>query len=115
MYNFVFQGSLAAYGTATKILKEKVQADIPAEILNNVGSLHYRLGNLKEAKENLEESLERSTGEAEHDPQYYNSIAVTTTYNQARLSESLCSFDKAEKLYKDILKEHPNYVDCYLR
>lgn len=54
----------------------------------------------------------RSKVEAEQDPQYYNSIAVTTTYNLARLNESLCQFDRAEKLYKDILKEHPNYVDC---
>lgn len=36
------QGSLAAYGTATKILREKVHAEVPPEILNNVGSLHYR-------------------------------------------------------------------------
>lgn len=34
--------ALNAYGTATRILKEKVQADIPPEILNNVGALHYR-------------------------------------------------------------------------
>lgn len=27
----------------------------------------------------------------------------------------MCNFGEAEKLYKDILKEHPNYVDCYLR
>lgn len=36
------QGSLNAYGTATRILNEKVQAEIPPEILNNVGALHYR-------------------------------------------------------------------------
>lgn len=42
-----------------KILKEKVNADIPAEILNNVAALHYRLGNLNEAKNYLEEALER--------------------------------------------------------
>jgi len=71
-----------------------------------------RLGNLEEAKKNLEDSLSRSKIEAEQDPQYYNSITVTTTYNLARLNESLCQFDRAEKLYKDILKEHPNYVDC---
>lgn len=63
----------------------------------------------------MEESLNRANQEAEHDPGYYNSISVTTTYNLARLNEALCTFDKAEKLYKDILKEHPNYVDCYLR
>lgn len=67
---------------------------------------------MEEAKKNFEESLVRSKIEAEADPQYYNSIAVTTTYNLARLYESLCLYDKAEKLYKDTLKEHPNYVDC---
>lgn len=36
------QGSLNAYGTAIKILKKDVQAEIPTEILNNVGALHYR-------------------------------------------------------------------------
>ena len=34
--------SLNAYETASNILREKVEADIPPEILNNVGSLHYR-------------------------------------------------------------------------
>jgi RNA polymerase-associated protein CTR9 len=109
------QGSLNAYGTAIQILNKDVQADIPTEILNNVGALHYRLNNLEEAKKNLEEALVRAKFEAEHDPQYYNSISVTITYNLARLNEALCLFDKSEKLYKDILKEHPNYVDCYLR
>ena len=36
------QSSLSAYSTAMKILKEKVQAEIPPEILNNVGALYYR-------------------------------------------------------------------------
>ncbi|KAL0276258.1 UNVERIFIED_CONTAM: hypothetical protein PYX00_003864 [Menopon gallinae] len=109
------QGALQAYGMATKILNEKVKVDIPPEILNNVAALHYRLNNLDEAKKNFEESLARSKMETEIDHQYYNSISVTTTYNLARLNESLCLYDKAEKFYKDILKEHPNYVDCYLR
>lgn len=70
---------------------------------------------MEEAKSYLKEALARAKSEAEHDPQYYNSISVTTTYNLARLNEALCLFNKAEKLYKDILKEHPDYVDCYLR
>lgn len=36
------QGALIAYATATRILRDKVQADIPPEIFNNVGALHYR-------------------------------------------------------------------------
>ena len=34
--------SLVAYETASKILREKVGAEIPPEILNNIGSLHYQ-------------------------------------------------------------------------
>ena len=45
-----FQAALQAYGTASRLLKEKVKADVPPEILNNVGALHFRLGNLNEAK-----------------------------------------------------------------
>lgn len=35
------QAALQAYATTTKIIKE-VHHDIPPEILNNVGALHYR-------------------------------------------------------------------------
>lgn len=31
-----------------------------------------------------------------------------------RLHEAMCNFGEAEKLYKDILKQHPNYIDCKL-
>lgn len=75
----------------------------------------FRLGNLEESRLKMMESLERSKAYAEDKPLYYNSIAVTTTYNLARVYEAHCMFDKAEKLYKDVLKEHPNYIDCYLR
>lgn len=109
------QGALQAYGTATRILNEKVQADVPPEILNNVGALHFRLGNLIDAKKYYEASLERSRNECQHDEQYYNCIAITTNYNLARLHEALFQYDKAEEIYKNILREHPNYIDCYLR
>lgn len=109
------QGALSAYGTATRILQEKVQADVPPEILNNVGALHFRLGNLGEAKKYFLASLDRAKAEGEHDEHYYNAISVTTSYNLARLYEAMNEFHEAEKLYKNVLREHPNYVDCYLR
>lgn len=109
------QGSLAAYDTAKQILKEKVNEDIPPEILNNVAALHYRLGNLTVAKDKLDAAIERAKIESEQDPQYYESISVTMKYNLGRLNEAMCAYDKADQLYKDILKEHPNYIDCYLR
>ena len=96
--------SLQAYNTAIKILKEKVQAEIPPEILNNVGALHYRLGNMEESKKCFEQALERCKQEAEHDPQYHNAISVTTNYNLGRIYESLFMTDRAEKIYKETLK-----------
>lgn len=44
------QGALDAYNKASQILTEKVGADIPPEILNNIGALYFKLGNLDEAK-----------------------------------------------------------------
>ena len=40
---------------------------------------------------------------------------MSTNYNLARLYEATNGFNKAQTLYKNILREHPNYVDCYLR
>jgi RNA polymerase-associated protein CTR9 len=39
------QAALNAYGIATRILRDKVHEEVPPEILNNVASLHFRLGN----------------------------------------------------------------------
>lgn len=41
---------MAAYATATAILRDKVEADIPPEIHNNVAALQFWNGNLEEAK-----------------------------------------------------------------
>lgn len=128
-------GSLAAYAKAMDLMRNSNNNYIPPEILNNVAALnyrleinysnqiivqvvilfyYYRLGNLDESRSKLEESLSLSKKMVEANPQHYNSIAVTTTYNLARIFEAQCQFQKAETFYKDILKEHPNYIDCML-
>ena len=52
MYVYVLnmQGALQAYEKASQILTDSVGADIPPEILNNIGALHHKLDNLEEAK-----------------------------------------------------------------
>jgi len=57
-------------------------------------------------------SLERARHESHTDETYYNAISVTVSYNLARLCEVTHEHDRAEKLYKNILREHPNYIDC---
>ncbi|EDV28497.1 uncharacterized protein TRIADDRAFT_19990 [Trichoplax adhaerens] len=112
------QGALSAYGTSSRLLQETLETDTPPEILNNVAALHFKLGNLLEAMKNFSAALERAKLEANESTEgssYFNTISVTITYNVARLHEALCEHDEAEKLYKQILKDHPNYIDCYLR
>merc|ERR1719495_3025995 len=97
------------------ILQDKVEAEVPPEILNNVGSLNFRLGKLEESRECFETALTRAEAEAEDDERYYKQIIITIRYNLARINEALCQHDKSERLYKDILMDCPNYIDCYLR
>uniref|UniRef100_A0A915HWT5 RNA polymerase-associated protein CTR9-like protein n=1 Tax=Romanomermis culicivorax TaxID=13658 RepID=A0A915HWT5_ROMCU len=114
------QGSMDAYNTAIKILTETVKVEVPPELLNNIGSLYFRLGNYVESAKNFEAALSRCKMEMlnedismmEQTVRYYKSIMITLNYNLARLREAECQFDKAEKLYKDILREHPTYIDC---
>ena len=74
---------------------------------------NFRLGKFEDALKYFEESVRRSKKEAvKNDKNYYNSIEVTTSYNMGRLHEAMCNFGEAEKHYKDILKQHPNYIDC---
>jgi len=63
-------------------------------------------------QKNYDLSLERARHESHTDETYYNAISVTVSYNLARLCEVTHEHDRAEKLYKNILREHPNYIDC---
>lgn len=42
--------AIAAYEKATNILTDTVGVELPPEILNNVAALHFRQGNLEQAK-----------------------------------------------------------------
>jgi RNA polymerase-associated protein CTR9 len=108
------QGALHAYGTATKILKD-VTAEVPAEILNNVASLHYRLGNFDECARYYTVALDNANSEIIHDKIYYSAIAVTISYNLGRLYEAKSEYELAEKSYRNILSKYPQYIDCFLR
>ena len=43
------QGALQAYDKASQLLTDTVEADVPPEILNNIGALHFRLGDYEQA------------------------------------------------------------------
>ena len=89
--------------------------EVPAEIYNNMAALHFRLGNFKESITSYENALKRCNEEMMIEEHYFKLIKVTINYNIGRLYEATHEYNKAEVIYKEILKEHPNYVDCYLR
>ncbi|PAA71304.1 hypothetical protein BOX15_Mlig004403g1, partial [Macrostomum lignano] len=109
------QEALAAYKTAVKLLQEQVQVDLPPEILNNMASLLFQNGSHQEAIQCYQQALAYCERERQTDERYYGSITVTVRYNLARLYETVFEHDKAELLYKSVLREHTNYADCYLR
>ena len=111
------QAALNAKVTATKIYHNG-DADVPPEILSNMGALHYLLGDHEESRNYFELALERAKKEEqeqEDEEDYYKEISYTIRYNLGRVFEALCMYDKAENLYKGILTECPYYTDCYLR
>ena len=108
------------YQNAIKIFREIADhndnnLEIPAEIYNNVAALYFRLGNYKESAEYYESALKRCQEELQIEEHYLKLIQVTINYNLGRLYEAIHEYNKAEQIYKNILREHPNYVDCYLR
>ena len=108
-------GALNSYERAFKILKDSC-LDIRPEISNNLAALHHRLGHLEEAIKYYTLALQRCDDEINHSEEnHFSLIAVTITYNLARLYEDKLEFHRAEQLYKAILEEYPDYVDCYLR
>eukprot|EP01117_Protostelium_nocturnum_P007261 TRINITY_DN2598_c0_g1_i2.p1 TRINITY_DN2598_c0_g1~~TRINITY_DN2598_c0_g1_i2.p1 ORF type:complete len:1004 (-),score=427.67 TRINITY_DN2598_c0_g1_i2:118-3129(-) len=98
--------ALSAYEKAKQALIDK-GANVPFQLWNNIGVLKQMMGDLVGAREAYNQ-----VHTLDVDVKTQN---VTTLYNQARLLEMENKFEEAEKLYKEILVNHPNYSDCYMR
>jgi len=105
---FSLASALKAYEKAAGILK-RAQRRVPLELWNNLGALRHRLGKIDSAEQAYMHAL-KAGKDSPVDEQN-----VTTSFNLARLWETKGEMDRAEKRYKEILKQHPNYVDCFLR
>lgn len=112
---------MSCYSNAIKIFKqqaerEETEVEIPVEILNNVAALHFRLGNFQESAVHYKDALRKCNQEIEETQKsHFKCIQVSIRYNLGRLYEALHEFGKAIAIYKEILRDHSSYVDCYLR
>ncbi|VDP07315.1 unnamed protein product [Soboliphyme baturini] len=109
------QGALQAYKKAIHILRDVINVDVSPEIINNVGALYYRLGDYDSAMKYFNMAIDGAKAELKNDEKLYKALLVTCTYNLGLVLEAYYEYEKAEKVYKDILREHPTYIDCYLR
>lgn len=64
--------------------------------------------------ENFELALEVAESES-CDEEVDERPWTTLKFNKARTKEALHEYSVAETIYKDILKEHPSYISCFIR
>eukprot|EP00727_Mastigamoeba_balamuthi_P002041 m51a1_g11834 hypothetical protein (1133) ;mRNA; f:445374-448969 len=102
--------ALRHYDRARQMLRD-MSEQIPPEYHNNAGVAQFYLGRLDEATAAFKDAIAASGVATEA----FAPENVTATFNLARVYEATCQLPLAESLYKGILKEHPNYVACYMR
>ncbi|CAL4888031.1 unnamed protein product [Urochloa decumbens] len=128
--------------TARNLLK-KAGEDVPVELLNGIGLLHFEKGEFEMAEQSFKEALgdglwvsimDGKVGssmvnwsvqykdqsffhqlEEEGAPLELHSNKVTPLFNYARLLEELHDFVRASLFYRFIIFKYPDYIDAYLR
>ncbi|CAJ0571771.1 unnamed protein product, partial [Mesorhabditis spiculigera] len=103
--------SLESYQKAAKLLLAD-GIEVPAEMLNNMGSLYMNQNKFNEARSHYEEAIKKFESETDLPD---NDFLVTIRYNLGRCLEHLCLFEDAENIYKSIIAVHKDYIDCYMR
>ncbi|CDW58199.1 RNA polymerase associated protein CTR9 [Trichuris trichiura] len=122
-FTFVLQLAIEMYNRACKIYKQMNETEIESpELWNNLGSLYFRAKRYTDAEVGhlgditcFKRAVDTAVKKMPTNEPYFKSILVTVSYNLGRLSEVTYDMEQAEKIYKDILMEHPQYTDCYLR
>ncbi|RLN07648.1 hypothetical protein C2845_PM11G03610 [Panicum miliaceum] len=128
--------------TARNLLK-KAGEDVPVELLNGIGLLHFEKGEFEMAEQSFKEALgdglwvsiiDGKVGspmvngsvqykyqsffhelEEEGVPLELHPNKVTTLFNYARLLEELHDSVRASLFYRFIIFKYPDYIDAYLR
>ncbi|GFR40487.1 hypothetical protein Agub_g1054 [Astrephomene gubernaculifera] len=88
---------------------------VPARLLNNAAVLHYRAGEVAAAMSLLQRAVAAMDRGEEEGGVASRMHRATLTFNRGRLLEASGEFKQAAQVYKDVLSEHPTYIDCHLR
>mmetsp|Transcript_7346 Transcript_7346/g.31200 ORF Transcript_7346/g.31200 Transcript_7346/m.31200 type:complete len:1115 (+) Transcript_7346:42-3386(+) len=113
--------ALKAFETAARIQQKAMAGEqeegqsaaavVPTQLLNNIAVLKHKTGDFEGAEKVYIETITRAGAQISD----FSAENITTSFNLARLYEDTKRYKEAEFLYSGILKERPDYADCYLR
>eukprot|EP01022_Parablepharisma_sp_SALTPOND_P028356 TRINITY_DN70845_c3_g1_i1.p2 TRINITY_DN70845_c3_g1~~TRINITY_DN70845_c3_g1_i1.p2 ORF type:complete len:1075 (-),score=192.01 TRINITY_DN70845_c3_g1_i1:80-3304(-) len=112
--------ALDYYTRAVELLKKQdSNSDLlkaRAELFNNIGVAKTLIGNYASAKEDLKAALSLLSEEHKKSPTIRTiALRITLRFNLAYLYEMQGAFAEATGFYKQIINEHPDHVDSYMR
>ncbi|EDV98337.1 GH22725 [Drosophila grimshawi] len=107
----LWQQSLHAYEKAKYIYQGLSESprDVPLTWRNNIAALQFYANQSKEALQTLNAVMPVTQDE------HCESNMLTLKFNRARILEELRQDEQAENIYKQLMREYPNYTDSYLR
>jgi len=111
------KAALNAYEKAVKILEDSNER-VPPELWNNIAVLYHMDGDLNMAEQMYHKAYTECSEKmnlSEVDKEYYDGLETSISYNVSRLYEAQKETLKANKIYNQIIKNHPRYLDAYLR
>jgi RNA polymerase-associated protein CTR9 len=86
------------------------------QLLNNIGCFHFQAERFTQAQENFQAALRSSVSISNKDDSVDTDALVSTiSYNLGRTYEAEGIEDEAEKIYKQLLSRHPDYIDANIR
>ncbi|KAH9442111.1 hypothetical protein MJO28_014950 [Puccinia striiformis f. sp. tritici] len=109
--------ALKAYRQSLTV-REDLGKSIPAMLLNNIGVLEWKNGNLTEAQERIESALAATASAVvgdETEREINERTAVCMLFNLGVICEQANDKEKAKDIYERILARHPEYVDAKAR
>ena len=108
--------AIGAYQTASNIFRDSTLGDETTELdvrqirtSSNLGSLFLLQGNVDSAEREYQYALERLANETGQDAEV---LKTDLAYNLARAYEENGDVVKASQWYRDVLRQHPEHMEC---
>ncbi|KAI9888859.1 MAG: hypothetical protein M1814_006209 [Vezdaea aestivalis] len=97
-------------------LKTALRANLPPQLLNNMGCFQYHADRLDQAREMFQTALNACVKVGERDESMDTDALVTSiSFNLARTYEAAEMKEEAKKIYQGLLERHADYTDASTR